>query len=193
MTQQSNLARLRSHDAAFDQLRALCPPGNTIYTVLRHVAKSGMTRWLDVIVMDSDDGSPRQITRAVAEVAGYTRSHDKHGGALKAEGCGMDMGFAVVYNLSRALYHDGFGCIGERKHDGRPNERCPSNDHSNGDKDYHIHGAVRVCKSRRPCTCHDPYAWKDTGCYVNGCSDCGCARADHWHRDGGYALQHCWL
>ena len=37
-------------------------------------------------------------------------------------GAGMDMGFALVYELSHALYPDGFDCIGEG---------CPANDHNN--------------------------------------------------------------
>lgn len=53
------------------------------------------------------------------------------GDALVVNGCGMDMGFHVVYELGYTLYgRDGFICIGER---------CPSNDHSNGDRDYTPH------------------------------------------------------
>ena len=40
------------------------------------------------------------------------------------------MGFAVIYELSQALFPKGFECIGEK---------CPSNDHSNGDRDYTPH------------------------------------------------------
>jgi len=43
----------------------------------------------------------------------------------------MDMGFHLVYSLSRALYPDGFACVGDY---------CPSNDHSNGQpKDLRSH------------------------------------------------------
>jgi hypothetical protein len=55
-------------------------------------------------------------------------SHD----GIVVRGCGMDMGFHLVYNLSSILFADSFTCIGPG---------CPSNDHSNGDKDYtpHLH------------------------------------------------------
>lgn len=43
-------------------------------------------------------------------------------------GCGMDMGFDLVYRLSRTLFQDRFGCIGDSLEYAK---RCPSNDHSN--------------------------------------------------------------
>ena len=53
-------------------------------------------------------------------------------------GCGMDMGFSLVYNLSSALFPDGFECIGKGDDRGAFS-RCPSNDHTNGDRDYSPH------------------------------------------------------
>ena len=50
--------------------------------------------------------------------------------AVKMGGCGMDMGFALVYNLSSVLFRDNFICTGEK---------CPSNDHNNGEKDRTPH------------------------------------------------------
>jgi hypothetical protein len=82
----------------------------------------------------------------------------------------MDMGFHLVYTLSYALYPQGFGCVGER---------CPSNDHSNGDRDYTPHGCYDengALEDREP----GPGELRD-----------GCRR--HWHRDGGYALTQRWL
>ena len=50
---------------------------------------------------------------------------------IRMGGAGMDMGFALAYNLGRCLFPDGFACIGER---------CPSNDHSNrGSRDNKQH------------------------------------------------------
>jgi hypothetical protein len=104
---------------AISTLKNLCPPGTTIYTVLRHVSRSGMQRALDVYVME--DNAPRRITWPVCKAVGYGYS-DKYD-ALTIGGCGMDMGYDVVHNLSWVLHRDGFECTGER---------CPSNDHSNG-------------------------------------------------------------
>ena len=49
---------------------------------------------------------------------------------VPVSGCGMDMGFQIVYCLSSALYPDGFDCIGKD---------CLANDHFNGDRDYTPH------------------------------------------------------
>jgi hypothetical protein len=56
--------------------------------------------------------------------------YDREREGVKIGGCGMDMGFALVYDLSRVLFQDSFDCIGEG---------CPANDHRNGDRDYTPH------------------------------------------------------
>ncbi len=108
---------------AKDMLLKLIQPGDTIYTILRHVSSSGMSRRIDVVKLV--DGNYQYLTGYVATLCGYRR-HDH--GPLVVSGCGMDMGFAVVYELSRMLFHGNYYCQG-KKH-------CLSNDHSNGDKNY---------------------------------------------------------
>jgi len=61
--------------------------------------------------------------------------NNKHGG-ITVGGCGMDMGFHVVYSLSSYLYRDGFECIGDSEGWGK---KCPSNDHCNDDRNYTPH------------------------------------------------------
>lgn len=114
-------------DKARDSLRAMLPPGATVYTNLRHRARSGMSRVIDLHVIE--DGEIRWIGYTAATAIGMRYDRDRNG--IRVSGCGMDMGFYVVYELSEALYPDGFGCTGDA--DGR---RCLSNDHSNGDRDY---------------------------------------------------------
>ena len=98
----------KDRQEAIEYLRKLLPPGSTVYTVLRSVSRSGMSRQIDVVVMSEYDGKPepQTVSYRVALACGYTR--DYKSGALKVSGCGMDMGFAVVYDLSRKLYPNGF-------------------------------------------------------------------------------------
>ncbi len=105
-----------AHEKEF--LLKLVKPGDTIYTVLRHVSKSGMYRVIDCYVIR--DNEPLRISWSVAAVCS-DRYDTRHEG-IGIGGCGMDMGFAIVYNLSRVLFKEGFQCIGEH---------CPSNDHAN--------------------------------------------------------------
>lgn len=91
-------------EAMKESLRAILPPGSTVYTVLRHVSRSGMLRAIDVYAIKCVDGVIEKywLTPKVAAVCGY--SINKRHDALTVNGCGMDMGFDVVYNLSYALY-----------------------------------------------------------------------------------------
>lgn len=116
---------------AIAKLRELLPPGSTVHTVVKHVSRSGMSRSIVPIIVW--DGEPTDVSWLVARV--LDAKVDQRNGGVKVGGCGMDMGFHLVSTLSYYLYPDGFGCIGEN---GR--ERCPSNDHSNGDRDYTPHG-----------------------------------------------------
>lgn len=86
---------------AKNMLLTILRPGDTVYTILRHVSNSGMSRAIDVYQII--DNQPRCITHLVAQVLGYSQDK-KHDYALKVGGCGMDMGFHIVYSLSCALY-----------------------------------------------------------------------------------------
>lgn len=94
---------------AVARLREVLKPGDTVYTILRHRARSGMFRVISLYIPDTDHkGSPdiRCIDGDVCTVLGYTYN-TKHDG-VPVGGCGMDMGFHLVYNLSRALFPKGF-------------------------------------------------------------------------------------
>ena len=95
---------------AEERLRALCPKETTVYTILRHVSRSGMSRHIDLYVIK--DNKPMYISGYVA--CYLDRKQAKHG-AVKITGCGMDMGFALVYDLSMVLY---LNPDGSYSHDG---------------------------------------------------------------------------
>lgn len=124
-------ASKQEREEALARLRAVLKPGDTVYTILRHVSRSGMQRSIGLVYV-KDNVPSDWITGQVAKVLGWALDRDRYG--VKVSGCGMDMGFHLVYSLSHALFPKGFGCVGER---------CPSNDHSNGDRDYSLHHAER--------------------------------------------------
>jgi hypothetical protein len=74
----------------------------TIYTVLRHVSSSGMSR--DISLKTVHDGELIDITYTVAEALGDKVNHKNSFTAIRVGGCGMDMGFHLVYSLSSVLY-----------------------------------------------------------------------------------------
>jgi hypothetical protein len=79
----------------------------TVYTILRSVSASGMTRHISLVVAGIDNaGKPAlfDITYHASKVLGDKLS-DKNGHrTIKVNGCGMDMGFHLVYNLSTVLF-----------------------------------------------------------------------------------------
>lgn len=89
------------------RLLAMLKPGDRVYTVLRHVSASGMSRRISLVIPTTDhEGKPAvtSIDRLAARLLSY-RQHDR--GGLVVGGCGMDMGFHVVYALGSALWPDG--------------------------------------------------------------------------------------
>ncbi len=169
MTKKQIAAQERQ--AALDQLRQWCPPGTTVHCVLEHRSRSGMRRSIKAYVLGHGANPEREIwLNPAIERAGIARRWKSQGRTMEGsvmDGCGMDMGFALVYALSSALYPAGFGCIGER---------CPSNDHNNGDRDRTPHDADEAAMIAR------------MGTHVLGQRP-----HHHWHESGGYALRHAWL
>lgn len=113
-------------DEARESLREELPPGATVYTVLSHLSRSGMMRSIKAVI--AAEVSDRHGTRPgisdlswrVARLGEF--KFDRDNGGVKVGGAGMDMGYHLVYSLSRVLYRDGFDCIGDG---------CPANDHVN--------------------------------------------------------------
>jgi hypothetical protein len=115
---------MRKSDAekteAIERLLQAVEPGDTVYTIARHVSRSGMQREISLVAIDrsvivlpveSRDGiamigreALTTIDHWVARALGYRIG--KHGGIVVG-GCGMDMGFHLVYNLGRTLWPNG--------------------------------------------------------------------------------------
>jgi len=89
---------------AVEDLKKWLKPADTVYTILRHVSASGMSRLLDVYCIK--DNQPFRLTWSTATALEAT--YDRRKGALRVNGCGSDMGFSTVYQLSHALFGDGY-------------------------------------------------------------------------------------
>lgn len=92
-------------------LRKIIKPGDRIYTMVRSVAASGMSRRISCYVVQK--GRIRDISSMVATVTGSTESRN---GGVQVSGCGMDMPWHLVYSLGRALFPDGFLTSTEATH-----------------------------------------------------------------------------
>lgn len=75
-----------------------------VRTILRHVSSSGMSRDISVIYCNAD--GIHNLTYYAAKALGWTLKTSNGFNAIRVGGCGMDMGFHLVYTLSRVLYRD---------------------------------------------------------------------------------------
>jgi len=85
---------------AEESLRNLIHEGDTIYTILKHVSPSGMSRVIQLIIIK--DNTPYYLGYNAACFMGDTYNHNHEG--IKIYGCGMDMGFVLVCQLSYTLF-----------------------------------------------------------------------------------------
>jgi hypothetical protein len=83
-------------------LRAMLKPGQTVHCVLRSRARSGMSRSISLLIVHK--GELRNIDTLAADACGYSLAKDE---GIHMPGCGMDMGFALVYALGRAVWPTG--------------------------------------------------------------------------------------
>ena len=85
---------------ARERLAGIINQGDTIYCVLRHVARSGMSRRLTVHLA----GGAQNITRDVALACDYPLKDVGMRWEIVIGGCGFDAACDVGYNLSYALW-----------------------------------------------------------------------------------------
>lgn len=84
-------------------LKKILRPGDTIYTQVTHVASSGMSRSIILFI-----GRKREVINITWWVArAMDETIDRTNGGIKVGGCGMDMGFELVYNLGKTLWPKG--------------------------------------------------------------------------------------
>ena len=94
-----------------DKLRKWYPKGSTVFTILRNVSRSGMQRQISVVCLEHDATRGMYATHpnfAVATVLGRRLARGGGSDSIICNGCGMDMGFDLVYSLANALYGDGY-------------------------------------------------------------------------------------
>ena len=153
-------AKKAEQEEAIAYLRAVLRPGDTVYTKSEHVSRSGMMHHISLYVIRENE--PINITYRAAAALDYCLA-DR---GLKVGGYGMDMGFAVVYNLSRTLFPDGFGIpMVREKRDIGPSRKETPKSHEHANKLYAL-------------------GYRAYG--RNGDSS-------GWDSDGGYALHQRWL
>ena len=75
-----------------------------IHTITRHVSASGMTRDISLIYVKGS--AIHNITYSAALALEWPLSEKSGNRAVRVSGCGMDMGFHLVYTLSSVLYRD---------------------------------------------------------------------------------------
>ena len=91
-------------DAKKQLLAHYVSEGSTVYTVLRSVSSSGMSRTLSLKV--AKDGKILDLTYYAGIVLDWPIVEVNGSRALRVGGCGMDMGFHTVYTLSRVLFRE---------------------------------------------------------------------------------------
>jgi hypothetical protein len=196
----------KEYTEAIERLREWLPPGSTLYTILEHVSRSGMTRTIrTVIPYTLDDGSIDHLhpNHAIATITDSTR--DKKRAGVKVGGCGMDMGFHLVSTVGSILY-GGRRCDCGSWYDATGTRRTQeehNNQKAHSDTDRwaykhtpscpacagsgHIIGTGYQClgKGKCPSNYHTNYRYYRP--------DDGPERFDLEHFDGEYAIRHRWL
>lgn len=107
----------KEKNEAIARLHEILKPGDRVFGIVRTVSRSGMSRTIDFFAFKAagpDEPGRKHcgevdryyLSGYIATALGYNR--DKSG-ALKVQGCGMDMIFHVVYSLGYVLFPEGFG------------------------------------------------------------------------------------
>ena len=87
-----------------ETLKSQIKKGDTVHTIVRKVSPSGMYRHISVHAIK--DNEVNYLSFHVANVLKWTYKDKTN--SVGVGGCGMDMGFHLVYTLASVLYNDGY-------------------------------------------------------------------------------------
>lgn len=87
----------RMQQEAVQKLQGLLKKDSTVYTMVRSVSASGMSRQISLFIIQG--GRLLSLDFYVSKALGL-----QYKTGVVIRGCGMDMGFALVYNLARTLF-----------------------------------------------------------------------------------------
>ena len=123
------MSKSMERQEAIERLKEWVKPGDTLWTQIKHVSRSGMSRVIQVVKLENNE--PSWLGYNIALALGW--SYDRQREGVRVGGCGMDMGFHLVYELSHVLWPDGWTCIGKE---------CRSSKHQGADFQKRIKGEV---------------------------------------------------
>ena len=96
------IKRAEQEDARERLLTHYLKEGQTVYTSVKSVSSSGMSRTMSLYVVDGD--RIQNITYYAAQALDWPLVEKNGSRVLRVGGCGMDMGFHTVYTLARVLF-----------------------------------------------------------------------------------------
>lgn len=91
---------------ALENARRWFPEGSTVFTIVRDVSRSGMSRNISIVTIHDDPERGQYALHpnyCVSVILGLRLGRD----AVRVNGCGMDMAWALVDDLSHKLYGRG--------------------------------------------------------------------------------------
>jgi hypothetical protein len=106
---QPGLQPSEPREEAIADLRALLPPGTTVYTILRYRSPVGTARVIQVLYLRTDPAGGREkpcyIGFKVASALGHKYDTEHEG--VFSQSVVADIGFDIVHSLSHLLHGDG--------------------------------------------------------------------------------------
>jgi len=93
----------KNKEKCVERLRELLEGVDRVYWILRHVSRSGMYRVISLCIVKNNE-----ILLIDHLAAPLLEGYDEKHGGLKAHGCGMNMGFHLIYNLSQRVFGNGY-------------------------------------------------------------------------------------
>jgi len=94
--------KINEREHSRERLSAMLTPGDTVYTMIRSVSTSGMSRTMSLYIVK--DNRLVNITYYAAHALEWPLVEKNGSRVLRVAGAGMDMGFHAVYTLSHVLF-----------------------------------------------------------------------------------------
>ncbi len=101
-------AKITKDEARANTILGKLEPGDTVFTSLEWVNRNGDSRVIQLHIFRGDARNPNHYVLGYIAANLLGMKYDSKRGGVKIGGGGMDMGFALVYDLGRVLFGDGY-------------------------------------------------------------------------------------
>ena len=98
------MPQTQTRELAIENLKRHLQPGDTVYTITRHISSSGMTWHVSAVIFTKESHAALHPNPAISMITGYKLHDNGPRYVIVMRGCGYGHGATLVSDLAYELF-----------------------------------------------------------------------------------------